>query len=191
MKEYFTEAFVLDVKESGEFDALITLYTRDFGKLAAKAKSVKKIVSKSTGHLQPLNFVNVRLIEKSGSLAGKWDFQIIDALTSESCARLKANADSFAKFLNVASFIKEAVFDLQPDYHFWLAIKKNMKLDAEGEPIIYRRLLEVLGFDPKFADCVACEFKEVDFFHKNDHCFLCGKCAFKVPKDELLLINGN
>ena len=65
MKEYFTEAFILDIQEKGEFDSLITLYTRDFGKIMAKAKSIKKIVSKSAGHLQPLNFANVRLIEKT------------------------------------------------------------------------------------------------------------------------------
>ncbi len=44
MKEHFTEAFILDIQEKGEFDSLITLYTRDFGKITAKAKSIKKII---------------------------------------------------------------------------------------------------------------------------------------------------
>src|SRR3989338_9136209 len=117
MKEYFTEAFVLDIQEKGECDSLIIFYTRDFGKITAKAKSIKKIISKSAGHLQPLNFANIRLIEKNG-------FQIIDALTSESCVKLKINQDSFAKFLNIAKFIKDATFEYHPDYRFWLTIKK-------------------------------------------------------------------
>lgn len=182
MKEYFTEALVLDNEINGELDSRITLYTRDFGKITAKAKSIKKIVSKSAGHLQPLNFVNVRLIEKNG-------FQVIDALTSESCVKLKINPDSFAKFLNIAKFIKDATFEHHPDYHFWLAIKKIMGLDIiKDEIIIYRGLLKILGFDSKFANCAICELKEITFFFKNDHCFLCEKCAFKAPKNELILI---
>ncbi|MEK7634600.1 MAG: DNA repair protein RecO [Patescibacteria group bacterium] len=183
MKEYFTEAFILDIQEKGEFDSLITLYTRDFGKIMAKAKSIKKIVSKSAGHLQPLNFANVRLIEKNG-------FQVIDALTSESCAKLKINSDSFAKFLNIAKFIKDATFEHHCDYRFWLAIKKIMELDIiKDEMIIYRWLLKILGFDSEFADCVVCKSKEIKFFLKNDHCFICQKCAFKAPKDEVVLIS--
>lgn len=190
MKEYFTEAFILDVQEIGECDSLITFYTRDFGKITAKAKSIKKIISKSAGHLQPLNFVNIRLIEKNTLPAGRQSFQIIDALTSENCAKLKINIDSFVKFLNIAKFIKDATFEHYPDYRFWLAIKKVMGLDViKNEIIIYRGLLKILGFDPEFADCVACELKEITFFFKNDHCFLCKKCAFKAPKNELILIN--
>ncbi len=182
MKEHFTEAFVLDIAEKGEFDSLITLYTRDFGKITAKAKSIKKIVSKSAGHLQLLNFVNVRLIEKNG-------FQVIDALTFESCAKLKINLDFLVKFLNIAKFIKDATFEHHPDYHFWLAIKKVMGLDIiKNEIIIYRGLLKILGFDPEFADCAACELKEIKFFLKDGHCFLCEKCALKASKDELILI---
>ena len=64
-----------------------------------------------------------------------------------------------------------------------------MELDIiKDEIIIYRGLLKILGFDPKFADCAVCEFKEIVFFFKDDHCFLCKKCAFKAPRDELILI---
>lgn len=182
MKEYFTEAFILDVQEKGELDSLVTLYTCDFGKITAKAKSIKKITSKSAGHLQPLNFAKIRLVEKNG-------FQIIDALTSESCAKLKINPDFFAKFLNIAKFIKDATFEHHPDNRFWLVIKKVMGLDIiKDEIIIYRGLLKILGFDPEFADCAVCELKEIKFFLKDGHCFICQKCALKAPKDELILI---
>ena len=50
MKEHFTEAFILDIQEKGEFDSLITLYTRDFGKITAKAKSIKKIIFFKKNH---------------------------------------------------------------------------------------------------------------------------------------------
>ena len=65
-----------------------------------------------------------------------------------------------------------------------------MELDIiKDEMIIYRWLLKILGFDSEFADCVVCKSKEIKFFFKNDHCFICQKCAFKAPKDEVVLIS--
>lgn len=180
MKEYFTEALVLDIQEKGEFDSSIIFYTRDFGRITARAKSIKKIISKSAGHLQPLNFANVRFIEKNG-------FQVIDALTSESCVKLKSNPDILTKFLNIAKFIKDTTFDFHPDYRFWLAIKKVIGSDFD-EKTICRFLLKIMGFDPEFASCFACESKDIKFFLKNDHCFSCQKCALKAPEDEVILI---
>ena len=39
----------------GEADELLTIYTREFGKIRAKAVSVRKPLSKLSGHLQSLN----------------------------------------------------------------------------------------------------------------------------------------
>ena len=70
---------MLGNKISKEIDAQIVLYTRDFGKVLAKAKSARKMTSKLNGHLQPLNFINARLIEKTP--VGR--FQVVDALTAD------------------------------------------------------------------------------------------------------------
>lgn len=94
MTEHYIEAIVLDNEIVGELDGLITLYTKELGKVVAKAKSSRKMTSKLNGHFQPLNFINCRLIEKRG-------IQAVDALTFNiSSARTE-------KFINVAQFIKD------------------------------------------------------------------------------------
>lgn len=163
MNDYSTKALVLSFEDSGEFDKTIYLYTKELGKVIAKAKSVRKITSKLAGHLQPLNFIRVRLIEKKG-------FQIADALDVSS---IKASSQS----LEFISFIKDMTFEFQQDKKIWFLIKEALReLKIKGK-ISYEKLLNVLGFSPKFAVCRVCESKSVSFFSKKEQIFLCRRCA--------------
>lgn len=177
MTEHYIEAIVLDNEIVGELDGLITLYTKELGKVVAKAKSARKITSKLNGHFQPLNFINCRLIEKRG-------IQAVDALTFD------ISASRTEKFINVAQFIKDMTFDFHQDLRLWQAIKKIFSADLVNleEKVIYRGLLKILGFDPEHAACVMCHNNQIKYFIKHDHSFLCEKCAGKSIKNDLLLI---
>lgn len=191
MAEYFTEAIVLDKKEVGDFDGLISLYTKDLGKVVAKARSIRKITSKLAGHLEPLNFVRVRLVEKNG-------FQVVDALAPRQKKKIRASIENFSKQLDLLQFIKDATYELQPDQHLWREIRKILSGDFNEKTIypvrnnisngVYRELLKILGFDPKFAECHHCGDKTIRYFSKTDQIFFCQKCGGKIPKDEVILI---
>ena len=174
MTEYFTNALVLGVEDSGEMDKSVYLFTKELGKVKARAKSARKITSKLSGHLQPLNFIKIRLIEKNG-------FQAVDALVLD---RVKVSPAA----LDILDFIKDMTFELQKDKSLWLIIKKTFHDIKNNKKISYRPLLENLGFDPKFAQCSVCENKNVVYFSKTEQVFLCQKCAFKISKNELVLI---
>jgi DNA repair protein RecO (recombination protein O) len=174
MIEYFTKALVLDQENSGEFDKSIFLYTEDLGKVVAKARSIRKITSKLAGQLEPLNFIRVRLVEKNG-------FQVVDALAFN---KIKASVPA----LELARFIKELTFELQPDRKFWLLIRKIFQDLKNNKKISYKPFLEALGFSPKFARCNVCASKFVVYFSKTEQVFLCRKCALKVDKNDLVLI---
>ncbi len=163
MIEYFTKALVLDEGDSGEFDKLIYFYTEDLGKVVAKAKSIRKITSKLASQLQPLNFVRLRLVEKNG-------FQAVDALAFN-----KIKASPLA--LEIAQFIKEMTFEIQPDRKLWLLIRKIFQNLKNNKKFSYRPLLEELGFSPKFARCKVCDGKPVVYFSKTEQVFLCRQCA--------------
>ena len=174
MIEYFTKALVLDQENSGEFDKLIFLYTEDLGKVIAKAKSIRKITSKLASQLEPLNFVRVRLVEKNG-------FQIVDALAFN-----KIKATQIA--LELARFVKEMTFELQPDRKFWLLIRKSFQDLKNNKKFSYKPLLKALGFAPNFARCSVCGSKYVAYFSKSEQVFLCRRCALKIDKNDLVLI---
>jgi len=174
MIEYLTNALVLDIEDASESDKVVYLFTKDLGKVKVKAKSARKITSKLSGHLQPLNFVKVRLVEKNG-------FQITDALVLD---RVKASSVALA----VLDFIKEMTYELQPDKNLWTLIKKTFQNLKNNKKISYRPLIEALGFSPEFAGCDVCGSKKVVYFSKTEQVFLCEKCALKIDKNELILI---
>jgi DNA repair protein RecO len=60
-KQVQTEAFVLKKKSLPTRDTIITLLTKDFGKLSSFAKGVKTVTSKRQPHLQTGNLIEVRL----------------------------------------------------------------------------------------------------------------------------------
>lgn len=172
MKEYFTEAVILDETNTGELDKLIYLYTEDLGQVRAKAKSVRRITSKFAGHLQPLNFVKVRLVEKNG-------LQIVDAITSDRAPKTEIN-------LALLKFIKDMTFEFQKDRKVWLLLKKILKNPPQD--FSYKPFLEALGFSPQFARCAICQSANVVYFSKTEQIFFCRRCGLKIPKDEVILI---
>ena len=189
MNDYLVDAIVLDKENVGEMDSLVYLYTKDLGKVIAKVKSSRKITSKLGGHLEPLNLVKVRLVEKKRLPAGGQGFQVVDALAIKKfLVGRSAPAFLTAKFLRVMKFVKETTFECQADFKLWLLIKKILSSPAADEKIIYRSLLKVMGFNPKFAECANCRKKEVHVFLPEEQIFLCRKCGGKISKDKVILI---
>src|SRR5438128_8951920 len=56
---YRTPAIVLKRMDLGEADRIVTLYTRELGKLRAVAKGVRRTTSRSAGHLEPFTVTDV------------------------------------------------------------------------------------------------------------------------------------
>ena len=54
-------AIVLRHADWGEADRLVTLFTREQGKLRAVAKGARKITSRKAGHLEPFTHVKLQL----------------------------------------------------------------------------------------------------------------------------------
>jgi hypothetical protein len=61
MRNFRTEGIVIKRKNYGEADRIITILTRDFGKMSVKAAGVRKITSRRSSHIELLNHVSVGL----------------------------------------------------------------------------------------------------------------------------------
>src|ERR1700734_991038 len=105
MQEYVTRAVVLDKEPRNNQDARYFLFTERYGKIAVRAKSSRKIVSKLAGHLEPGTIASVRVIEQHGS-------QVVDALKF---ARAGASITDLALLNNLLS-------EWQPDPELWGAV---------------------------------------------------------------------
>lgn len=166
MREVFTEAIVLDSEPSGDFDFRVHLFTKELGRIAAKATSARKILSKLNAHLQPLNLIDVRLVQKN-------NFQIIDALRKS-----KLSPD----FLRTARLIKELTVENDPDFSLWSVLSFLIQTKQTNLSLV----LNALGYGMEFADCSVCG-GQPQYFSLKQLGFYCKKCCFNIESSEDLL----
>jgi recombinational DNA repair protein (RecF pathway) len=178
MLEHYTTAIVLGVRPQDEVDAAVTLYTKGFGKLIAKAKSLRKITSKLSGHLVPGNIIRVRLIERGDGSS----VQILDALSERPPG---ANGE-LLKFLNLLD--KVAPLGL-PEPALWYEAERAVERGDFSAPR-YRRILAALGFFSKSLACDDCGSLHVAYFVPGEVIFLCPNSLKKlgIPEHDTVRI---
>lgn len=162
MLEYITEAVVLDAEPNGDLDSRISLFTKSFGKLVAKAKSARKITSKLASHLQPGNAVRLRLVEKNG-------LQVVDAL------KTSALQVALSDLLVLNRLLAEA----EPDVELWQLLR--------DETFSWLQALKLLGWDPQEAQCSKCNGEPTHFTVHGQE-FFCDACSSKFPRDAIVCI---
>lgn len=128
MYEIITDAIVLDKQESGDFDALVTLYTEELGKVSARAKSSRKITSKLSAHIEPGALTTVRLIARNPFVGPKTTFQLVDGLIQ------KKLFNDFA-FLDA---VKKTTLEFHNDRTLW-----DFLIQGGADP---GQLLAIVGF---------------------------------------------
>ncbi len=163
MYEYTGEAIVLNREDLGDLDARITLFSRQFGKFVGKAKSIRKITSKLSAHLEPGNIVRVRLIEQRG-------LQVVDAL------KIRRSNVPLTDISRIAAVLPDG----QPDPDLW-------QMFASGG-FSWPVLLSLLGWHPQYASCGMCGVKANLSFHVASQVFFCKNCAFSLPQNEIIYI---
>ena len=161
MQETTTHALVLDIVQTGEHDARVTLYTEAAGKLVARAKSLYKPQSKLAAHLQPLTIAHVRLVEKKG-------MQIVDALALRRYGDVDKGATATVELLATLKLLTELTTAHQPDRELWGLIA--------GGKLVSSSLLKALGFDPEHARCDRCHGERPSHFLLRDTVYLCRDC---------------
>jgi len=185
MQEYVTRAVVLDKEARGAHaDARYSFFTERYGKIMARAKSSRKIVSKLAGHLEPGTLSAVRIIEQHGT-------QVVDALTT---ARL---AVSIADLAALGSLLPE----WQPEADLWRELLRwndGVEVASAIRPRLpWSRVLAILGWDPHGAVCVQCNLpnRPARHFYVPRQEFFCAECAARFAgasrfgRSELLLVD--
>lgn len=177
MKEYITEAIVLDIKAVDEYDRVVEVFSKEFGYLKAKLISGRRFLSKLSPHLDILNLVDLRLVEKNQII-------VADALTKDRFFQIRENYLVLKQFLDLVYYLKNLVFFSQKDLKLWYWLLNSLK----NVKINYLEFLKILGYDHKLAKCYICQNKKISYFHIFEQFFLCFKCAGKFKKNDLIYI---
>ena len=165
MVEYVTRAVVLEKKIWRECDGVIYFFTEDWGLIKARARGIKKITSKLSGHLEPGDLVLVRLVEGKGT----W---VVDALKER---EIKIGLPS----LQVVRFL--ASLWQRDDDVFGKLLKGG---------VLEKDFLSHFGFNHRFSKCQVCGHSKPDFFELENHDFVCRICSpsLKIEPDKVICI---
>jgi len=160
MNTYFTEGIILRHQNFRESDRLLTVYTKDLGKLELVARGSRKITSKLAGNLEPFILTELMMVR------GK-NFDTITA--SETIQHFSAIRADFQK-IQLASHYVEIIDNLIKVHHKDLRIFNLIKeVFSDIEKIIplkeeiakmdwyfVWRILWYLGFGPELYRCLVC-----------------------------------
>ena len=178
-------AIVLRHANWGEADRLVTLYTREQGKMRAIAKGARKVTSRKAGHLEPFTQVKLQLAR------GRDLFIVTQADTLDAYQPLRENLvlTGYASYL--VELLDRFVYEegsANPTLFRLLADSLKRLADGEDTWLAVRyyemRLLDFLGFRPQLLKCANCgrEIKPEDqFFSFSLGGVVCLRCGQGLP----------
>ena len=155
-RTYRTEALSLRKMPLGEADLLLTLYTRDAGKLRAVAKGARKTTSKLVGYFEPLT-LNRLALAQGRNLDIVTQAQVIDNFSA-----LKSSLTSLTEGLYIAELLDGFGSEANPNpelYQLSLEVLRAVgQAPASELPLRFfeLHLLRASGFMPELYHCVEC-----------------------------------
>lgn len=155
-RTYRAEALTLKNAPIGEADLLVTLFSREGGKLRAVAKGARRPTGKLVGHLEPLTFTRLSLAR------GRNLDQVGQAQTLDNFTPLKSDLTALTKGLYVAELVEGFGAEASPNEPLLrLALDTLAAIGrAPGDdlPLLHFQLhlLEVSGLLPELRCCVEC-----------------------------------
>lgn len=155
MKLYKTAAIIVRTRDYREADRLVTLFTRERGRVNAVAKGTRKPKSRKRGAIQLLTFGNFMLYE------GRTLDTIAQCEITNSFQELRSDLDRLAYATYLAELTDGFVMDNEPNEELFLLLVTSLHLLGHLEPeILVRayelRLMDNVGFRPELDNCVSC-----------------------------------
>ena len=155
-RSYHCEALTLKKVSMGEADLLVTLYTREKGKVRAMARGARRSNSKLVGHFEPLTQVQLSLAQ------GRNLDYVTQAQVLSGFASLKENLGAITRGLYVAELVDGFGSEANPNQPLYrLVIDALHAIEADPDSDLPLRLfemhlLQVSGFMPELYRCVEC-----------------------------------
>lgn len=185
-RSVLVHAIVLRHSDWGEADRLVSLFTRERGKVRAVAKGARKVTSRKGGHLEPFTHVKLQVARGRSDLLIVTQADTIDAfLPLRDSLELAGNASY------ILEIIERFVYEGEgPNPTLFRTLLNTLKrLETEPEPWLpvryyEMRVLDYLGFRPQLQECTNCarEIKAQDqYFSYAAGGAVCPRCGGGLP----------
>lgn len=158
MPSFKSGAVILQVTDYAEFDKIISLYTRDHGRIKGIAKGAKRSQKRFGGALEPFTHNEVDYFEREGhGLARLENCRIINTFPAISLDIKKiAYGNYLLELVNILTPEREKhaeIFDL---LLFFLNLLGSQPPREDILRIFEIRITALLGYQPQLLQCVNC-----------------------------------
>ncbi len=180
-----TEAIILRRHDLGETDRILTLFTRDHGKIRAVAKGVRKPAGHKTGHVELFMRTDM-LLARGRSLDVVTQAQMIDAylplredlVRTTYALHIVELLDAFTEEHDESRLL----YGLLRDALGWLCTTGDLRRTARYYEL---RLLDLAGYRPGLFTCVICGDTiqpQDQYYSAADGGVVCPRCAHNRPR---------
>lgn len=177
--------------ERGESDEVLTIYTKDFGRLEILAKAVRKIKSKLRAGADLFYLSEIEFIQ------GKGRKTLTDAVLIEKFANIGKDLKKLKVAHKIAEVFDELVRGQERDENLWNLLDEtfdklnNPQLTSNGLRLSYYFFLwnffSLLGYSPELYNCSLCQRKLAPaklFFGSEQGGVICEQCRNLVKLTE-------
>ncbi|MFY4774891.1 DNA repair protein RecO [Metabacillus sp. RGM 3146] len=176
------EGIVIRTNNYGETNKIVTLYTRELGKVGLMARGAKKPNSRLAASTQPFTY-GMFMFQKSSGLGSMQQAETIDSMRA---IREDIFLTAYASY--TAELLDKGTENLQTNPFLFELFYQTLHYLGEGlDPEILVRIFEVkmlsvLGLHPSLDSCAVCGNKEGTFhFSIREGGFICHRCFDKDP----------
>ncbi len=179
------EGIILRHKDWGEADRLLTIFTRELGKVQAIAKGARKPRSRKAGHLEP--FIRASLL----LARGRSFFILTQAETITPHILLREDLLLLGYASYVAELLDRFTFDEEHNPTLYRLLQNTLTRLERGDPpegVVHyfeMRLLDQAGFRPQLQTCGVCGRPlqpENQFFSAHQGSAICPRCVETEPE---------
>ncbi len=189
-----TLAFILSSRPYKENDVIVSVFSRDFGKLSLLARGLKKQGSKMSAHLEPLVLSRVMIIK------GKNFDYLSAAIIEKAYLNIRNDLSKIFCASEILSLFSELVKENEKDenlfnllFNFLNLIESDKDFSEEKKIIFQLRFnlsfLKEIGYKPEMYNCLACGSrleKGGNFFDIKNGGVICPTCALEIKNNKLL-----
>lgn len=190
---YRTNAIVLQVRDLGEADRILVVFTSGHGKLSIIAKGARKARSRLGPYLDYFSEVALHLTR------GR-DLDVVTSVTTiHQHPNLRTDIDAYGHAAHFAELVRDLTQERQENARVYELLGSSLSLLNDGiDPWHIARHFELglvitLGYSPQLFRCVTCQRDlqaEPNRFSSNLGGMLCDLCAGLDPSAMLLSINA-
>lgn len=176
---YRTNGFIVKKTDRREADQLLTIYTKEFGKLEILGKAIRKIKSKLRGGAELFYLSEIEFIQ------GKTSKTLTDTILIDKFPNIRKDLERLEIAHQIAESLDELVKGQEADENIWQLLNEVFeKLNKKKLEIIYYyffwNLVSFLGYQPELFQCSSCQKKltpSIFYFSLEKGGVACGSCV--------------